>query len=187
MSLLGCDLTKIPLAGRSAALGAAIIMAGSVGTAVAGTQTLHTSVQIPYEINVPSLGFQATGTSEFGDHVHFSGTYRDLSTVTVLMSNWAKHSDWSGSYGLSGYAVPITLNLYNVLSPFSGPSVGSLIATRTINPTIVWRPEASFGCADDRFMGGDGGCYSGLAQTIEFDFSGVTVPDDVIYGLAFNT
>lgn len=163
------------------------MVAGTVGAASAGTQTIYTSVQVPYEINVTSLGYQATSTREFGDHVQFAGTYRDLSTVTVQMSNWAKYSDWSGSYGAGGYSVPITLNLYNVLNPLSAPSVSTLIASQTITPTIVWRPEASVGCPGGAFMGGDGNCYNGLAQTIQFDFTGTTVPEDVIFGLTFNT
>ena len=186
MSLIGREYSGFTAVGRAAVL-ASVVLVGTVGAASAGTQTIYTSVQIPYRVNVPSLGYQATSTREFGDHVQFAGTYRDLSTVTVQMSNWAKYSDWSGSYGAGGYSVPITLNLYNVLNPLSSPSVSSLIATQTINPTIVWRPEDSVGCPAGKFLGSDSLCYSGLAQLIQFDFSGTTVPEDVIFGLTFNT
>ncbi|MGE0223850.1 MAG: PEP-CTERM sorting domain-containing protein [Acetobacteraceae bacterium] len=169
--------------GRTAIL-AAVLWSGGIGAA--SGSLLYTSVQAPYQVNVPGLGYQATSTTEFGDLVHFTGTDRSLSSITVLMSNWAKYSDWSASYGLAGYAVPITMSLYNVLNPLSGPSVGSLIASRTITPTIVWRPEPNPTCGSG-FLGWDNRCYSGLAQAIVFDFTGVWVPDDVIYGLSFNT
>ncbi len=187
MSLIGREDAGFTGICRAGALAAAVMVVGTVGTASAGTQTIYTSVQVPYEINVVSLGYQATSTREFGDHVRFAETYRDLSTVTVQMSNWAKYSDWSGSYGAGGYSVPITPNLYNVLNPLSSPSVSSLIATQTINPTIVWRPEDTAGCPAEKFMGSDSACYSGLAQFIQFDFTGTTVPEDVIFGLTFNT
>jgi hypothetical protein len=81
-----------------------------------------------------------------------------------------------------------TLNLYDV---GAGDTVGSVIATQTISAFIPWRPEPTPGtCApgnNNDYQGSDGQCYSGSNSTVTFDFSGTTVPDSIIYGLAYNT
>ena len=51
---------------------------------------------------------------------------------------------------------------------------------------MPWRPEADPGCSNGGW--GDN-CYRGLAFNIEFDLTslGVMLPDQVIFGLAYNT
>lgn len=48
-----------------------------------------------------SLGFQATSTDEFGDHIQFAGTERKLGGVVVAMSSWACGNDFTYSGGRS--------------------------------------------------------------------------------------
>jgi hypothetical protein len=143
---------------------------------------IYDSIPSPQPGNVPSVGYQATQTAEFGNLIDFAGTYRDLTSVTVLMSDWALASTYGSSSATWDQA--LTFNLYSVDN--SGEP-GSVIATRTQTFAIPWRP-ASAGCADPTaWLAADGGCYHGLAFTVTFDFTGVTVPDQIIYGLAFNT
>ncbi|PYT02702.1 MAG: hypothetical protein DMF60_20580, partial [Acidobacteria bacterium] len=37
------------------------------------------------------------------------------------------------------------------------------------------------------WLASDGHCYNGLAFTVTFDFTGVVVPDQIIYGVTYNT
>jgi len=134
--------------------------------------------------NLPSLGYQATSTSEFGDHITFAAGPRRLNTVTVTMSNWALESSYNT--GGAGYNHDLTLNLYN----YAGNAVaGGLIATQTLNTLIPWRPEADPSCTSGGWLATDGSCYSGLAFNVVFDFSALDIllPNEVVLGLAFNT
>ena len=94
--------------------------------AVPGDPTIYDSTVNPLPGNVVSLGYQATQTSEFGNEVAFAGNARDLQNVVVTMSSWGceQGSGLGGpSFGNPGacvttpgdtFAVPITLNIYNV-------------------------------------------------------------------------
>ena len=156
-------------------------------TAPAGAATIYDSIPNPLPPNVVSLGYEATSTSEFGDLIQFASGSRSLTSVDVTMSNWALESTYEPVGTSTGYSVPLTLTLYNVDNSGSTPAVGSAIATRTIDPTILWRPEATASCGGTTWLASDGNCYNGLAQNVAFDFSGVTVPDQIIFGLSFNT
>jgi hypothetical protein len=131
------------------------------------------------QVNFPSEGYQCCQNSNFGDEIAFApGTPRALTDVTLTLSDWAVHSDYP-SMSPAGYSVPLTLTLYD--------TSGTQIASQTISPIIAWRPETG-GCADlTAYQGTDGLCYHGLAQNVTFDFTGTTVPDQIIYALGFNT
>lgn len=139
--------------------------------------------------NLPSLGYQATSTSEFGDRVAFdAGGPRQLETVTIRMSTWALRSTYTGNpqyANPSGYQHNLTLNLYGA---GIGDSPGALIATQTMNALIPWRPEADVGCGT-AWRAQDGNCYNGMAFDVTFDLEslGITLPDSVVVGLAFDT
>ncbi|HEY6331651.1 MAG TPA: hypothetical protein VI756_20160 [Blastocatellia bacterium] len=155
-----------------------------ISPASAATAVAYNSIPAPLPPNIPSLGYQANQTAEFGDLIQFAGTNRTLTTVTLVMSDWAVASDFGSSSPTWSY--PLTLNLYSVNNSGPNPEPGTLIATRTNTFEIPWRPPASPGCSGD-WKASDGNCYGGLAFTITFDFSGVVVPNQIIYGLAFNT
>lgn len=168
-------------------MGAAALSMASAAQA----DVIYDSIPSPLPTNLPSLGYQATQTSQFGDEVQFAGHARNLTQVDITLSDWAMY----GTYGdqttasftssSSGWSTPLTLNLYGV---GAGDTVGSLIASQTINPTILWRPATDANCAaNNGFTGSDGQCDHGLAQNVTFDFTGTVVPDKIIYGLVFNT
>ena len=154
------------------------------GTALADT-VLYSSIPGSIPPNVPSLGYEATSTSQFGDLVTLATGPRVVSDVTILMSNWAVESTYEPVGTSPGFYVPMTLSLYSVINGPT-PTVGSLIASTTTNSFIAWRPEASGGCGSG-YLASDNQCYNGLAQTVSFNMGGVLVPDSVIVGLTFNT
>jgi FG-GAP-like repeat len=168
-----------------------LLMMASSNWAVAATPVLiYNSIPGPLPPNVPSLGYQAQQTSEFGDLIQFSGTDRTLTRVNVVMSDGALASDYPTYPGANGpsWNHPLTINLYNVDNSGANPAPGTLIATRTQTFSIPWRPPADATCANPSYYrASDGNCYSGLAFSVTFDFSGTTVPDQIIYGLAYNT
>jgi len=123
----------------------------------------------PLPGNVPSLGYQANQTSEFGNEISFAGTDRNLTNVQIVMSDWANQSDYPGVGDANGYDQSITLNFYN---PGSGTGVGSLIASKTETVHVPWHTSNGF---------------SGTAFPVDFDFTGTVLPDTVIFGVAYNT
>lgn len=159
-----------------------------IATSAWADSVIYNTVPNPLPPNEVSLGYEATSTQEFGDLIQFDGTDRSLSTVTIGMSNWAYESNWETVGTSTGYTLPLTLNLYNV-GP--GSTVGSLISTQTVAAFIPWRPEPNPGaCAagsNNNYQGSDGNCYAGSLSTVAFNFTGTSVPDNIIYGLAFNT
>ncbi|HVA85495.1 MAG TPA: right-handed parallel beta-helix repeat-containing protein [Candidatus Saccharimonadales bacterium] len=133
--------------------------------------------------NLPSVGYEATSTSEWGTEVQFGGAQRLLTKVVVTMSDWALNSTYP-TMPASGWTHPITLNLYQVGSP----TPGALIKSVTQTFTIPWRPATPV-CATDptAYVASDGNCYHGLAFNITFDLAGTIVPDQLIVGIAYNT
>ena len=147
---------------------------------------IYQSIPAALPPNVPSLGYQATQTAEFGELIAFGGTGRALGAVTLVMSDWALASTYGAS--TPAWNHPVTLNLYDVDSSGPVPMPGTLIATRTDTFAMPWRPEADPTCAGGTaWRAGDGNCYNGYAFTITFDFTGTTVPDQIIYGVAYDT
>lgn len=181
----------------SAALGLALAVSlfGGVNVAQAAppsATTVYNAIPDPLPPNVDSVGFEAASTSEFGDYVHLAGTDRVLNTVTVTMSDWALYSTYALDSRYSGntatWTHPITLNVYsNSLDENGVPN--TLLATTIENITIPWRPAADPTCPGGKWKAGDGICYNGIAFNAVFDLSGlgVTLPNDVIVGVAFNT
>jgi hypothetical protein len=156
----------------------------------AGAAAIYDSIPSPLPPNVPSLGYQATQSSEFGDLIQFAGANRLLKRVTLVMSDWALASDYPSFPGSTGptWNHPLTLNLYNVDNSGANPAPGTLIATRTQTFAIPWRPPADPTCpGGTAWRASDGNCYNGLAFTVVFDFTGISVPNQIIYGVAYNT
>ena len=151
----------------------------AAGSAFAGT-VVYDATPSPLPGNVASVGFEATSTSEFGDYVHLSSASIDrrLNTVTVTMSDWAHFSDYSSDPRYSGNSAtwthPITVNVYSSHLGVNG-APDTLLATTTQPITIPWRP--------------DGSAFNGIAFNATFDLSSldVTLPNDVIVGVAYNT
>jgi len=158
----------------------------SVVATVAGV-TVYNNIPSPLPGNVPSQGFQCCQTAELGDHVSLAGTARRAASATVLMSSWSLNSTYP-TMSAAGYMHPITLNLYSLASGPT-PALGALIGTITKTFLIPWRPEADPACTGGRWRHSSGTCFSGYAFTIEFDLRSLalTLPNEFIFGVAFNT
>jgi hypothetical protein len=155
--------------------------------AQAGTP-VYNNIPNPLPPNVPSLGYQATSTAEWGDYIALAGTDRRAATATVTMSDWALHSNYP-SMDAAGFTHPITLNIYQVDHSGPTPAAGALVASVTKSFLIPWRPEADVSCSGGRWKASDGNCYSGYAFTITFDLRSLalTLPNELIFGVAYNT
>ena len=155
--------------------------------------TNYNSFPSPVPGNVASVGFQATQASEFGDRVQFSaGSGRSLLTAEQLMSSWGCQSgNWYSNNCVTTpgatFSHAITLNIYNV---GTGGAVGSLIGSATQTFVIPYRPSADpvncTGTNAGKWFNGTT-CYNGFATPITFNLGGITVPNQVIYGIAYNT
>ena len=175
----------------AAAAAASLALAASAGAVT--SSVVYNATPSPLPPNVASLGFEATSTSEFGDLVHLDGTNRVLNAVTVTLSDWALYSDYSSDARYAGnpstWTHPITVNVYGTHLGVNG-TPDTLLATTTRNVTIPWRPAADPTCANGTaWRAGDGTCYNGIAFNAAFDLSSsnVTLPNDVIVGVAYNT
>jgi hypothetical protein len=163
------------------ALSAGVMLGTAAGAT--GPAAIYDAVAAPLPPNVPSLGYQATSTQEFGDRIAFTGTNRRLTSVTVTMSDWALHSDYP-LLPTAGYTQPITLNLYNA---GTGSTPGALITSVTQSFVIPWRPAADPTCTSaTAWRAGDNACYNGFAFNITFTLN-QTVPNSIVYGIAYNT
>jgi hypothetical protein len=152
---------------------------------VFGDQIIYNANPEPLPPNVPGLGYQATQTAEFGELIQFAPGPRNLTTAVVSMSNWALKSTWDPGGSSTGFYHPLTLNLYDV---GAGDTVGSLLGSATVNAFIPWRPEADPTCpGGTAYRAGDGQCYNGSLSQVTFNFAGLLAPDQIIYGLAYNT
>lgn len=137
--------------------------------------------------NLPSWGYQATQTSEMGDQVQFAPGARRLNSATVTMSNWAQASGSSDP----GYNHNLTFSIY---SNAANAAAGVSLATLTQSSLVPWRPAAdAVNCtganAGKWYSAADGACYNGFAFNVTFDFSAqnVMLPDEIVFGLSYNT
>ena len=149
---------------------------------------VYNNIPGPLPPNLPSIGYQATQTAEFGGIIapDLSGDYTLLESATVAMSDWALRSNWAEVGDATGFVVPLTLNLYN---PGEGGTVGTRLGSVTTDAVIPWRPEADPTCYGGAYRGADGQCYNGSLSTVTFDFSSleISLPATFVYGLAFDT
>jgi hypothetical protein len=169
-------------------LAVTLAMALAAVATLAQGNAVYSSLPTSGTPNLPSLGYQATQTAEFGDNVFLAGTDRRAGSATVYMSDWAKNSTYP-SMPSAGFVHPITFSIYSVDHSGPVPTRGSQLGTVTQSFLIPWRPEADPTCSGDRWRAGNGNCYSGYGFTIKFDLRGLnlTMPDDLIFGVAYNT
>jgi hypothetical protein len=164
----------------------------SASTAFSQGLPIYNNIPSPLPGNLPSWGFEATGTSEFGDRITFApATGRSLTTVTLTMSSWGCQSghwysnDCATTPGAT-FSHPITLNIYNVVG---GNQVGTQIGTVTQTFAIPYRPSVDLvNCTGGRwFDASSNTCFNGVASNVTFNLTGLTVPNQVIFGVAYNT
>jgi LPXTG-motif cell wall-anchored protein len=181
---------------RIAAIAAVLSLAALGGSASAVTGAIYDSIPSPQPSNLPSLGFQATQTAEFGDDIAFAAGDRALQTVNVYMSSWACEN-WAtinintpcATTPGATFTHPITLNFYNVTHAVGGaPVLGAKFMTLTKTFTIPYRPSADATCpGGTAFKDAAGQCKNGLGFVISFTLNGTVVPDEIVYGIAYNT
>ncbi len=157
----------------------------------------------------PAIGFEATSTNEFGDAVSLqAGTGRTLSSLIVDFQSYACESGhWYTGDCVSTpgdtFQVPggITAKIYATDS--TGTTVGTELASATINPNIPYRPSASGATICPSTGGGQwtagslwfnpdapngGACQTSIADKLVFNFTGnTTLPDYVIWTVQFST
>lgn len=164
---------------------AAVALAGS-----GSSGRIYDSTPSHLPPSMVSLGFEATSTTEFGDQIAFAGTKRAVKQVTVDMVTWAYHSTYP-TMSAAGWQHPITLNLYNVDKTGAVPKPGTIIASVTTTFDIPWRPEpADPTSTDTRWIDSHGVPHNGFAFEIRFtklDKLHITLPDEIIYGIAYDT
>lgn len=148
---------------------------------------------------VPSLGFEANATSEFGDHVGLSPSGGELQELRVLFNSYgcSDSGHWNTNDCVttpgSTFTHPITANIYAVDNSSATPSPGALLATVTQSQTIRYRPSAdSVNCtgadAGKWFNTQTGMCAYSYPELLTFTFPpGTTLPAEVIWTVAFNT
>jgi hypothetical protein len=155
------------------------------GSASANGIVLYDSAPSTLPPNLPSLGYQATSTTEFGQAITLAmnGTF-DI-TFDIYLSNWALESTYQTVGTSAGYYVPMTLSLYT--DPLTGMAPTSTIATTTTNVFVPWRPEASTSCTGGAYMASDGNCYNGSLSSAQFQMNNLNISGPVIVGLMFNT
>ena len=163
---------------------AGALLLGAAPALAQGT-VVYDSIPSPTPANVPSVGYQATQTAEFGDEVRLeSDTPRRTGYATVLMSSWSLHSNYPERPS-AGYIHPITLNIY---ADAASAVAHSPVQTVTQAFLIPWRPAADPSCGT-AWKATDGVCYNGFAFTITFDLRSLNydLPEQFIYGVAYNT
>ncbi len=105
----------------------------------------------------------ATGLNEFGTDITLANGGGSLVHATVSMATFP---------GSGTNSIPVTLNIYQSRlgpEPGNGITPGPQIATKTVAVT----PPANAG-PDPKYF------------TVTFDFGGVTLPKDVVYGIAYD-
>jgi hypothetical protein len=184
---------KLSFLALAAALVAAVI---AFPAAAAGTTVVYDNTPHPLPGNLVSWAFEATGTSEFGDRVGLAAGPRQAATATVVLSSWAcQAGSWNAGDCVSApgatFTHPITLNIYAV---GAGNAPGALLGTVTQTFAIPYRPSAdpvncTGGNAGKWFEAASSTCFNGKAAAITFDLASLslTLPDEVIVSVAFNT
>ena len=160
------------------------VMAFTAATSSAA-EVIYNSIPSTLAANYTSQPYQAQQVSEFGDRISFGGSARQLSSASVTMSMWGRYEDWNvggqyygtGAYAGAGYTQSFTFNIYDA---GTGSTPGALLGTVTQDKYIQYRPTVW------------ASAY-GIAQNITFDLSGlvlaggITLPESIVWGLAFNT
>jgi len=169
----------------------ALVALPALAAMAAPGTVIYDSQPDPLPGDVVSRAFQATSTTEFGDHITFGAGPRELGTASVVFSSSACETGTTGAGGNctstpgATFTHPITLNLYEV-DAAAPTGVGALITSVTQDVAVPYRPSADPGCAANGGWGAPD-CFNGFAFTVDFDLAGVTVPEDVIFSIAFNT
>jgi len=155
---------------------------------------IYNNISNPLPSNVPSVGFEATSTDEFGGQVNFDGTARHNPRLTVTMSSWGCQSGtWNGGdcSTATGAKFPasIRLNVYRVRD--SGDP-GKLIGAVTHTYQIPYRPSANYNhCtgpdAGKWWSNSDSSCRNGRSANITASLGSLDLPAKAIISVEYDT
>ena len=165
---------------------------------LAAVPPVYSNVPSSLPGNVPSVGYEATSTSEFGDLVQLAGSQRSSGNlpVTVVMSIWACETGGDATCVTTPGATwsqPLTLNIYAVDRSAAVPAPGTLLTSATHTFDLPYRPsfDPSGPCAGKStgwYQASSATCFNGFAYPARFALpAGVTLPDEIIWTVAFNT
>ena len=144
--------------------------------------------------NVASVGFEATQTDAFGDQIRLAPGKRKLQKVTVVMSSWAcETGSWTAGCETTQGATfkeDIKLTLYRANK--ADPNLpGAKIGSRKRTFAIPFRPSATPAkCSANPtgwYSSKSDACFNGKAIKIVFEFSGLHLPEELVYGISYNT
>jgi hypothetical protein len=176
----------------AAGLLAAVPASAGTGQSAGGSRaTGYNAIPSSVNGNVPSEGFEATGTSEFGDEVVLDKAGK-IQTMTVLMSSWGcqtGHWDSGDCQTTKGatFSVALTFKVY----ADNGGTKGNLLAQQSTTVAMPYRPSASSNCQGDDlgkwFNTTDKTCYNGFPQAVTMRFDGQSLPSSVIWTVEYNT
>jgi hypothetical protein len=181
------------------AVGMGAITAGPA--AAVTVQVIYNAAVQPLPGNLPSEGPEAYAFNEFGDEVTFDGTARTLNTVRVTLSSWAcEQGTWHTHDCVTTpgdkFSQDITLNIYHASQSGNNGTVvpGSLITTVTKSFLVPYRPTANLNKCNGANLGKwyqskSATCFNGKAANVTFNFGslGLTLPNDVVFGISYNS
>jgi hypothetical protein len=174
---------------------ALVAVCALAGTALAGIKSstiFNSTTPNGPATNLPSYGAEAYSFQKIGDKITFAGTARSLSSATVTMSSWAcQTGSWNGkdcaTEAGATFSQPITLTIWDA-------DRTNQLATSTQTFEIPYRPSASPKCVDANgnatgqwYQPSAKTCKNGLANDVTFNFSGVSLPDTVVYEISYDT
>ncbi len=188
----------------SIGLAAAILPVTSVFAATTATSKVLYNSLVPSPGNLPSIGFEATQASQFGNEIKLTRSAK-VATVVVTMDSWGCQSgtgDTCTTTAGGTFSEPITLNIFQ--APLTNPTTqadtpgsgvpGATILSVTKTFAIPYRPSANnTKCIGDEsgnwFDSKNGECFTGLATNITFNLSSLhaTLPQTFVFGIAYNT
>lgn len=138
--------------------------------------------------NPVSLGYAATGTTEFGSQIALGREGGVVNPeVEVLMSSWTcETGEWNIGCTTTDpsatFDAELTLNVYEV---GFGNTVGSLIISQTDTFAIPFRPTSDPTCLSvTQYRATNGKCYNGFPTPVSFDLS-ASLPHNVIVSVEF--
>ncbi len=156
--------------------------------ASAGAEVVYNNIEPRTLVENPvSLGYQATGTSEFGSQVVLAGEARKEPEVEVLMSVWSCQTGGGATCVTTPgatFSAPITLKVYEVTYE---NKPGALIESVSGTFNLEYRPSTDPSCPDGTaFKDANGHCDHGKPEAIKFKLA-KTLPRKVIVSVAYNT
>jgi hypothetical protein len=149
----------------------------------------------------PAIGFEATSTSEFGDKVGLAGSDRQLVSLSVLFTSYACQTGTWFDGACSTTPGPGDTFTLNVTAKLYDPgNLGAPLASVTQLQTMPYRPSADSSCPlipgggvagaawFNPLAPGGGACQNSIGKVLTFNFpSGTTLPNTVVWTVAFNT